>query len=160
MLPNRIPVNIRNITIPNPALLYQRDTDPSTQTFQGLTEYYDFKRQTKNYQELSKVLKDNNIEFQYVASAQYRNKRHRANHHRFVVTTKCNTVVWHKYVANHPQSGQNHLFLSGIRIKVSVFLSLSKDKQNALLSGDKVFVKLYFDPKELKYLDETDLIWS
>jgi hypothetical protein len=156
MLPPRIHTGIKNVTIPNPAILFQNS---GAKVFQGIVTKYDFERQTRNFIALDTILKENNIQFSYIGSAHYRNYDHKANHHRFVVTTKCGTVVWHKYVANHPQSGQNHLFMCGIRIKVSRFLRLSPEKQRALLSGDKLICKLLFKDNELSFLNEHKLRW-
>ena len=156
ILPDRFHTGIRNTTVPNPAVIYQNGG--KTRTFAGKVEDYDFKRQTKNYLALKKVLENCGKKFSYVAAAQYGGDLH--TNHRFDVLTEDGSVLWHKYVGFAAQSGQNHLFMHGMRIKVSRFLSLEEPRQRALLSGSGIWIGLVFTPKELDYINEADKLWD
>ena len=156
MLPERIATGFRNTTIPNPALLSEARKWPA-KAFQGKAKDYNFERQTENFKKLRAVLQANGTDFAEVASAHYPGDLH--TNHRFVVSTEDGSLLWHKYVGYAAQSGQNHVFIGGRRIKVSCFLELEEPQQRALLSGNKTYIGLVFDEKKLKYLDEAGTLW-
>lgn len=155
MLPARIPVGIRKVTIPNPALLFQREI--GSRVFSGLATDYDFEKQTDNYLKLRRVLQDNNMDFAEVAAAHYKGYEH--TNHRFVVTTNSGRLLWHKYVGMAAQSGQNHVFVGGMRIKVSIFLVLTALEQDALLSGDTAQIERVITPKRARWMNEDKTLW-
>lgn len=140
-LGERIYTGIGNRTIPNPATLHSWDKD--ARTFQGDADDYNFDKQTENYKKLSAVLNANGLKFAQVAAAHYEGDSH--TNHRFVVTTAGGELLWHKYVGYAAASGQNHVFVAGMRVKVSHFLVRSAAEQHALLSGDKRLIESVFD---------------
>jgi hypothetical protein len=149
--PARFYTGIRNTTIPNPAVLYS-----GARTFQGLCSDYDFERQTDNFNALRQVLLANGTDFLYVAAAHYKGDLH--TNHRFVACSADGRLMWNKYVAHVAQGGQNHVFVNGMRIKVSVFLRRTPVEQTALLTGRNV--NQIFDAGLLGYLDEAGELWN
>ncbi len=164
--PERFYTGIRNTSIPNPAVLYSTPASglrgtprpEGARTFQGLCSDYNFERQTKNFKALQRVLVANGTDFLYVASAHYKGDLH--TNHRFVACSADGRLMWNKYVAHVAQGGQNHVFVAGMRIKTSIFLGLRPIEQAALLSGNKAIIALTFEPKRMKWLDETDTLWN
>lgn len=154
MYPTRFRTGVKNTTIPNPAIL-EKDNG---KVFQGTADAYDFEKQVDNYQRLRAVLSANNKQFHLVCAAHYPDDR--GTNHRFVVTTKDGCLLWHKYVGFSAQSGQNHVFIAGRRIKVSRFLEFSSVQQSALLSGDETRIQYHFSPAELRYMDEAGTLWN
>jgi hypothetical protein len=155
MLPNRIPTGVKNQTVPNPAKLWDGMGD--SRVFEGLASDYDFEKQTENFERLSAVLAANGTYFTKVAAAHYDGNEH--TNHRFNVLTENGALMWHKYVGMAAQSGQNHVFVAGMRIKVSIFLAMDEKEQRILLSGDKVLVTLVMEPDRLKYINEAGTLW-
>ena len=157
MLPERIRTGFRDTTIPNPAYLHRRDR--AAKTFVGAAKDYNFERQTENFKKLRAVLQANGTDFAEVASAHYPGDLH--TNHRFVVSTKDGSLLWHKYVGYAAQSGQNHVFISGRRIKVSYFLDLTDVQQRAVLSGNLSYMALAgLDTAAMKRMDEAGTLWN
>ena len=157
MLPERIRTGFRDTTIPNPAYLHRRDK--SAKTFVGYANNYNFERQTENFKKLRAVLQANGRDFAEVASAHYQGDLH--TNHRFVVSTNDGSLLWHKYVGHAAQSGQNHVFISGRRIKVSCFLDLTDVQQRAVLSGNLSYMALAgLDTAAMKRIDEAGTLWN
>jgi hypothetical protein len=157
MLPERIRTGFRDTTIPNPAYLHRRDR--AAKTFVGDAKDYSFERQTENFKKLRAILQANGTDFAEVASAHYQGDLH--TNHRFVVSTKDGSLLWHKYVGFAAQSGQNHVFVKGRRIKVSCFVELTDVQQRALLSGNETYIGLSgITSTRLKLLDEAGTLWN
>ncbi len=166
--PQRFRTGVRNTTIVNPAWLHEnfdsneygaiRCMGTTAETFQGLCSDYDFRLQTKNFKALQEILKRNGTDFLYVAAARYMGD---VRNHRFVACSADGSLVWNKYVGYIAQGGQNHIYVSGMRIKVSVFLGLSDYKQDALLSGSKLMRMSAFGTQfNFKTLDESADLWN
>lgn len=156
MFPKRFATGIRRVTVPNPAYLHRND--PTAKVFEGRTANYDFKKQTNNYTALEAVLRDFGTRFLYVASAQYKGDLH--TNHRFVAVAEDGSLLWHKYVGFVAQGGQNHVFVGGMRIKVSIFLKLNKEEQQALLSNNTTIINLVIDKKKREWMNEDKLLWN
>lgn len=166
--PQRFFTGVRNTTIPNPAWLHDnfesnefgrlRRQGNIAKTFQGLCSDYNFKKQTRNFLRLRKVLLENDTDFLYVAAAKYSGDLH--TNHRFVACAADGSLLWNKYVGFVAQGGQNHVYVAGMRIKVSVFLSLRNYEQRALLSGSRKTILVKVDPSKLWSLDEADDLWN
>lgn len=156
MFPARFYTGVRNTTIPNPAALERNN--PTARTFEGLCSEYDFEKQTENYHRLREVLRTNGTDFLYIASAHYRGDLH--TNHRFVACSADGRLLWNKYVAFVAQGGQNHVYVAGMRIKVSVFLKLKSYEQRALLSGSRSTILAKMDPAKMRYLNEAGDLWN
>jgi len=154
--PTRFETGYRQVTIPNPA--YLRRNDLTARTYEGLCSDYDFEKQTTNFQRLREVLRKNGTDFLYVASAHYRGDLH--TNHRFVACAADGSLLWNKYVAFVAQGGQNHVFVGGMRIKVSVFLKLTPDEQRALLSNSRSAIDAHFDAAKKRWIDEGKRFWN
>lgn len=169
MFPTRFATGIRQVTIPNPAALYSTPASgrwgtprpDNARTFEGLCSQYDFEKQTDNFKRLQAVLRENGTDFLYVASAHYRGDLH--TNHRFVACAADGSLLWNKYVGFVAQSGQNHVYVGGMRIKVSIFLGLTKAQQSALLSGSMHRIAQVFDtkwPGGIHGLNEDKTLWN
>jgi len=156
MFPTRFATGIRQVTIPNPANLHRND--PTARTFEGLCSEYDFKLQTTNFRRLREVLRANGTDFLYVASALYKGDLH--TNHRFVACAADGSLLWHKYVGFVAQGGQNHVFVGGMRIKVSIFLELKADEQRALLSNSVSACQALFDAAKVRRMNEDKTLWN
>jgi hypothetical protein len=155
MFPTRLLTGIRNRTILNPALY---DTMcPTQKSYQGRVEGYDFEKQAENFAKLDAVLRANGSRLAYVAASHSKGDLH--TNHRFAVASECGKLMWYKYVAYVAQGGQNHVFVGGLRVRLSLFLNLTADEQTVLLSGN-FLTRLCFTPERLKYLDESNTLWS
>lgn len=152
-LPARIPTGYKGRTIPNPQFLSYL----ATETYQGPAADYNFRKQTANKDKLVAALAQHGIQFTEVSSLIYTGDR--GYNQRFVVMTTHPAVMWYKYVGFIAQSGQNHLFIHGRRIKVSLFLGLREEEQAALVSGSESEIKYYFSGKKLELLDEAGQFW-
>lgn len=119
--------------------------------YDGLVKGYDFEMQKKNYDLMEAALKESGMTFKYISSARFPGDI--GTNHRFVCVSKDGSVVWHKYVAHSAQGGQNHIFVGGIKCKVSTFLSISNEKRRALLSNDRVIINLVFIPEEYQEIN-------
>jgi hypothetical protein len=76
---------------------------------------------------------------------------------------KDGSLLWNKYVAYSAQGAQNHVYVAGMRIKVSIFLHLLDYEQDALLSNSKKKIEKAFGPDHatrLKWLDESETLWN
>ena len=155
MLPDRIHTGVRGVTIPNPAIWAAQRYREVT-SFEGDVRNYCFERQAVNFSNLQGVLRYHNKDFDQVAAAHYKGDLHR--NHRFVVTTRDGSLLWYKYVGFVAQGGQNHVFVAGMRVKVSRFLGYSPAMQGALLRGDIDLVKASneWEPHH----DETGSLWN
>lgn len=155
--PTRFKTGVRSVTIPNPAWLH-RNT-PDAKVFEGLCSDYNFDRQGMNFIRLQEVLERNGTNFLYVAAAKYQGDLH--TNHRFVACAADGSLLWNKYVAHVAQGGQNHVYVGGIRIKVSVFLGLHDFQQDALLSWSQRRIAIAFRHEiRLRYLDESRDLWN
>lgn len=156
LLPARFAVPFAKRTIANPA--QNVEGSAVVRKYEGLAADYDFERQTANFKALKEVLEANGDQFQHVASLHYLGDVH--TNHKFVATTQSGNLMWYKYVGFAAQSGQNHVFVSGYRIKVTVFLNLKPEEQRVLLSGTKAWIMLCFSDEQLKYMDESETLWN
>ena len=159
---DRIHIGYKDRTIPRPALLANTSTHfgdfrNSREVYQGPVSGYNFRKQTANKDKLVEELAPHGVHFTEVSGLLYDGDR--GYNQRFLVLTNHPKVMWYKYVGFIAQSGQNHLFIHGRRIKVSLFLSLTDDEQAALLSGSESEIKYYFSGKKLEYLDEAGRYW-
>ena len=169
MLPCRFNTGVRNVTIPNPAHLLaiaesrnkRSDGGPNGldnfRPYEGPVDDYDFEKQTDNFKKLSAILEKNGTKFTQVASAHYKGDLH--TNHRFVAITEDGSLLWHKYVGFAAQSGQNHVYVAGMRIKVSLFLGLTEAQQRALIGNARSFIGLLFTKEELERLNEDKTLW-
>jgi len=155
MLPNRIPTGLRNTTIPNPVDL--KGKRGYRNAYQGSVDGYDFLKQRQNFEDLQARLAESGEMLVEVAGVMYDGDN--GYNHRFVATNKSGTIVWHKYVGYAAQSGQNHVFIHGRRIKVSVFLKLGLGERHALISGKEDFINKVFTKKRMSFLDEAGSLW-
>jgi hypothetical protein len=167
--PARFYTGVRNTTIPNPAWLHRtqtttvdgwplREVGTEAETFEGLCSEYDFEKQTTNFRRLREVLRANGTDFLYVASAHYRGDLH--TNHRFVACSADGSLLWNKYVGFVAQGGQNHVYVAGMRIKVSVFLNLKSYEQRALLGGHRADILAKMNPDKMRYLNEDKTLWN
>ncbi len=159
--PNRFIVTSSGREIPNPAALCVTGNGYENATqFEGRCDDYNFERQAVNFSNLQKVLVANGTKFGPIAAAHYKGDLH--TNHRFVAAAENGNLFWYKYVAYVAQGGQNHVYVAGRRIKVSVFLGLTSEQQTALLSGSESAILLSFngDERRVKYLDEINDLWS
>lgn len=167
MFPTRFATGIRQLTIPNPARLHRSTNEygwfgrlrhGNAKTFEGLCSEYSFEKQTKNFKRLQAVLRANGTDFLYVASAHYRGDLH--TNHRFVACAADGSLLWNKYVGFVAQGGQNHVYVGGMRIKVSIFLKLTPPEQRALLSNSRSAIDSHFDAKKLRWMNEDKTLWN
>jgi len=156
MFPQRISIGIRNKTIPNPALEYKHDKEATV--FQGKVANYNFKKQRDNFLKLQAVLAANGTTLDTITSARYVGDR--GENTRFVAVSADGKLMWYKYVGFIAQSGQNHVFVCGMRIKLSYFLEMAENEQRALLSGDKLWACLVLGDDRMKRLDEDGTLWN
>ncbi len=161
MFPNRLIVTESGRSVPNPAVVCVTGNGYENATqFEGHCDDYNFERQAINFSNLQKVLVANGTKFGPIASAHYKGDLH--TNHRFVAAAEDGSLFWYKYVAYVAQGGQNHVYVAGRRIKVSVFLNLPDYKQTALLSNSKLMLMSAFGSQlqQLNWLDEIDQLWS
>lgn len=156
MFPTRFATGIRQVTIPNPAALNRNSG--TGRVFEGLCSDYDFEKQTTNYRRLREVLRANGTDFLYVASSHQRGDLH--TNHRFVACAADGSLLWNKYVAFVAQGGQNHVYVGGMRIKVSIFLKLKADEQRALLSNSRSAIDAMFDTAKVRWVNEDKQLWN
>lgn len=163
MLHDRIRTGYKDRTIPNPAGLAGQSTwfgefRNSREVFQGPAEKYNFRKQAENFIKLKNVLERNGIKFTLASGLLYDGDR--GYNQRFVVLTDKPGILWYKYVGFIAQSGQNHIFIHGKRIKVSYFLAQPPGVQDALLHNDMDEVDRLVKPGHVKWLDEAGAYWN
>jgi hypothetical protein len=158
--PERFIVTESGRSIPNPAVLGHRFKGyTDARQFQGRVEDYDFERQATNFANLEKVLVANGTKFGLVAAAHYKGDLH--TNHRFVAAAEDGSLFWYKYVAHVAQGGQNHVYVAGMRVKVSLFLGLPAHQQKALLSNSVSKIAASgLTEERLKFLNEINDLWS
>lgn len=156
LYPARFDTGIKKRTILNPCNEFAGVGD--TKVFQGVADDYDFKHQSSNFLRLQKVLKDNGTELGPLVAATYsgwasswNNKMIRLT--RFVTCSKDGRLMWEKYEGKTSGGGQNHVYVAGMKIKLTDFLELGSREQWALLTWDPVLIALVFEPKLLKRID-------
>jgi hypothetical protein len=155
MIPERIRTGYRETTVPNPANLFSGiDT---AETFQGDASKYNFLKQTQNFKVLQSILERNGDGFTKISAAKYKGDLH--INHRFDVLTESGKILWHKYVGHAAQSGQNHIFIHGRRLKISVFMKLDPDQQDCLVRNDEFMIGKMFTPAKLQNIDEAGGLW-
>jgi hypothetical protein len=163
MLPDRIRTGYKDRTIPNPAGLAGQSTwfgvfENSREVYQGPVSGYNFRKQAENFIKLKNVLEANGIKFTAVSGLLYNGDR--GYNQRFVVLTSHPAILWYKYVGFIAQSGQNHIFIHGRRIKVSLFLAQLPEVQTALLHNRMDEVDMLVKDGHLKWLDESAAYWN
>jgi len=163
MIPNRIRTGYKDRTIPAPAQLAGTETVWGSfatyrAAYEGAAKGYDFLKQTQNFNGLRTALERNGIKFTEVSAILYDGDR--GYNQRFVALTSNPGVLWYKYVGFIAQSGQNHIFIHGKRIKVSYFLAQPPAVQDALLHNDMDEVDRLVKPGHLKWLDEAGAYWN
>lgn len=162
-LPDRIRTGHMNRTIPVPSRLQLYNV---RDRYEGPAKEYDFLKQTDNYKKLSKALAKYGLQFTDVSALLYEGDR--GYNQRFVAMTNHPFVFWYKYVGYAAQGGQNHIWVSGRRIKVSRFLACSQALQKALIANDyKTIIKVAVKDKMIKspsdeiyWLNEGRYLWS
>jgi hypothetical protein len=142
---DRIPTGIRNTTAPRPAEVHRNNRISSV--YEGPVANYDFRKQKANFEALSAVLAHIGDYFTFISSARYPAEEGHGINHRFDVLTAKGSMIWHKYVGNMNQSGQNHVFVAGIRVNLYQFLNLTLHEQLSLLGGPAI-AKLAFPDYE------------
>lgn len=153
-LPVRIRTGYKNRTIPNPNRVPFGTYEDPNDKYQGLVEGYDFRHQNSNYLKLKKALKKFGVSFTKVTGMT--SKGDTGRNHRFIVLTDNKAILWYKYVGYAAQSGQNHLYLHGRRVKVSCFLNAETEVQRALVTN-VIPAKL---ATKVEYLDESGTLWN
>lgn len=155
MFANRIRTGFKDRTIPNPSTLSYSGL---REVYEGPVSGYDFKKQKANFVKLENALFDAGVQFTEVSGIVYDGDC--GYNHRFVVLTNRENVLWYKYVGYAAQGGQNHMFIHGCRIKVSIFLSESADVRRALLDNRLDDVDRLTKPGHLDYINESKDLWS
>lgn len=155
MHPHRFRTGYKNTTIPNPARL---NNYLGMRNFEGDVVGYNFEKQADNFRQLQEVLNPNGIHFTTIASTHYTGDCH--TNHRFVVLTDNPAVIWVKYVGYAAQGGQNHLYIHGRRIKVSVLLRCTPEQQTALLHNNERQLAYEFTPDRLRLINESGTLWN
>lgn len=120
--PEKIPTGGRG-SIANPA------HSPSAY-YEGDPAKFDFKAQKRNYEAIKAALARSGKKLNYIGVA-----RSASGPDTFVATGP--GVVWQKYVPNDPQGSMNMIYINGVKLKVSSFVSSSPAEQDTVLGGKK-----------------------
>ena len=128
-LPEYIPTGAPNgAKITNPAHMFRGAQNCTI--FEGSVNSYSWKHQLDNYTRIQEDLKRNGTELLVVASANYPAERGRLT--CFVSMSEDGKVVWYKYEGYVPGGGQNHIYIKGRKMKLTTFLDMKVEDQDAL----------------------------
>lgn len=126
--PAKIPTGSGKSTIANPA------HSPGSY-YEGDPANFDFGAQRRNYQALNAALARNGKKLNYIGVSKADSGRD-----TFVATAP--GVVWYKYEGSNPQSGQNILYINGVKDKFTSFMALSPEEQDKKLSASPAALSL------------------
>ena len=126
--PAKIPTGSGKSTIANPA-------HSSGSYYEGDPANFDFGAQRRNYQALNTALTRNGKKLNYIGVS-----RAASGRDTFVATAP--GVVWYKYEGSNPQSGQNILYINGVKDKFTSFMALSPEEQDKKLSASPAALSL------------------
>jgi hypothetical protein len=106
-----------NVRIINPCY----DCDISS--FYGEVYNFDFGRHKTTYNKLNEILNNYNIHFSNIWEGKFTNENNKT-YTRFLVKSECGRVYWRKYCTKNPGSGQNFIYINGVKYKTMEFLKL------------------------------------
>jgi hypothetical protein len=126
--PAKIPTGAGKTALDNPA-------HSDTAYYEGNPEQFDFGAQKRNYTALKAALARSGKQFNYIAVA-----RSPLGRDTFIATAP--GVLWYKYESGSPQSGQNILYVNGVKTKTTDFIAKTPEQQAAMLVADPAHIKL------------------
>ena len=98
--------------------------DCDVSSFYGEVNNFDFGRHKTTYNKLNEILNNYNIRFSNIWEGKFTNENDKI-YTRFLVKSECNKVYWRKYCTKNPGSGQNFIYINGIKYKTMDFLKMS-----------------------------------
>lgn len=101
-------------------------------SYEGNLEEINFKHQQKNFELISEKLANFEIYFDYIWYGQFLRDNLSICH--FVVRSNDNRIYWRKYEGNSKGSGQNFIYIDGVKYKTTSFLRLSNEELNNKLT--------------------------
>ena len=99
-------------------------------SFEGSVNNYSWKHQLNNYTRIQEVLKRNGTGLLAVASATYPADRGKLT--CFVSISQDGKIVWYKYEGWAVGGGSNHIYINGLKMKLTDFLAGTKEQQDSL----------------------------
>jgi hypothetical protein len=126
--PARIPTGAGKTALDNPA-------HSERGYYEGDPDQFNFGAQTRNYQALKAALARSGKQFNYLAVAGSPLGRD-----TFIATAP--GILWYKYESSNPASGQNILYVNGVKTKTTEFIAKAPEQQAAMLVADPAHIKL------------------
>jgi len=101
-------------------------------SYEGHPEEINFKHQQKNFELITNKLSPFDIYFDYIWYGKFTRGDTMVYH--FVVRSNNNRIYWRKYEGNSSGSGQNFIYIDGVKYKTTSFLKMSNEELNNKLT--------------------------
>lgn len=102
-------------------------------SYEGPIENINFKNQKNNFRKLSNKLNRIGVFFNYIWYGEFSINNSVVYH--FVAKTNDNRIYWRKYEGNSIGSGQNFIYIDGIKFKTTDFLRWSDEELDNKLTN-------------------------
>lgn len=103
--------------------------------YNGPINNYMFNAQQSNYDKLKELIDLTHIVAIHFDRINTYNKNKCGTCTEFVAYNHDKSIVWHKYESSAPGSGDNRIYINGIKYKTTKFLSLTLQEVNNILSN-------------------------
>ena len=101
-------------------------------SYEGPIEDVDLLQQKTNYMKLQDILAEYDMQLNYIWFAKF--SRYDSSTYHFVARTEEGNVFWRKYEGKSFGSGQNYIYVNGIKFKLTVILTMTKEDRDELFS--------------------------
>ncbi len=101
-------------------------------SYEGPIEDIDLLQQKTNYMKLQDILAEYDMQLNYIWFAKF--SRYDSSTYHFVARTEEGNIFWRKYEGKSFGSGQNFIYVNGIKFKLTVILTMTKEDRDELFS--------------------------
>jgi|SaaInlStandDraft_6_1057023.scaffolds.fasta_scaffold14345_2 hypothetical protein len=99
-------------------------------SYEGPIEDVDLLQQKTNYLKLQDIFAEYDMQLSYIWFAKF--SRYDSSTYHFVARTEEGNVFWRKYEGKSSGSGQNYIYVNGIKFKLTEILSMEKEDRDEI----------------------------
>ena len=99
-------------------------------SYEGPMVDIDLLQQKTNYIKIQDILAEYDMQLSYIWFAKF--SRYDSSTYHFVARTEDCNVFWRKYEGKASGSGQNYIYVNGIKYKLTDILSMSKENRDEI----------------------------
>ena len=99
-------------------------------SYEGPMVDVDLLQQKTNYIKIQDILAEYDMQLSYIWFAKF--SRYDSSTYHFVARTEEGNVFWRKYEGKSSGSGQNYIYVNGIKFKLTEILSMEKEDRDEI----------------------------